>query len=819
MIFPLFRRGLIVLTSLLAGSAATLAPAATPGLDAKVRALFDQHCLDCHGKNEDQAPVLDSSVSLASLRGDSKVIVPGNPAASKLFELVSLAPDAKKRMPKNTAGDPRPPLSAEEKATLAEWIRGDDTQPNRLHLTEAEVMRAILADLQQLPAADRPWQRYVSLHNLHNQPTRLVSARDLDTHRAGLSKLINSLSWQPAIVSPKAIDPARVVYRLDLRRYGWDASMWALVARHNPYGFVNAELDAQLAAASGTSDLLWLRADWFVFACAQPPLYEQLLYPAKLVPRLLAEPARAEQHLEAALGVKPLENLRAAAKKGNSSAEAMLFGQTAAAPTAENGVLRAGFNESGVSNFANRLIERHGLASGRAYWKSYDFANSQPGTKGSLLSHPLGPVGSGLSAGDRFAFKHDGGEFIFHLPNGLQGYLLTTDTGKLLARAPDRIVQDLSRLDRQILNGISCIKCHSDGMKDPPRGLRDDIRAGAKATLAGLTTPDDLRTLENLYASEADLARIVEADRAIFRRALHAAGADDSAQEPVSFVYNFFLRNISEETLAVELDFDRTKFAKPLIEVFAASNDPEILTLAALVPGGLRREEFIPRLSLITTHLFTKQMRPFTPLAFAEFDRGGGAPSPVSPPVQKANAPVATNPAGTPFKNPYPTDVVPAAPKKAPPPTVVAPPPAPSWSDRVKAAFAGKKWVVKSGTNKGKGREISFVFDRQLEGTVFYTSKNTSGTIATEYAVTGSGRLDEAQHTLVIEWFAVNREATSISGPSSGHALTSNSDTLTSHRSTTFTVDLENKRLSSPSGNIYVELDFGSPVTWGLASP
>ena len=163
------------------------------------------------------------------------------------------------------------------------------------------------------------------------------------------------------------------------------------------------------------------------------------------MPRFLSDPSHAEQHLEAYLGVKPLENLRAAATQGTLSAEDFLAGRTTGPSAGDARVVRAGFlrGNSGVSNFANRLIERHALwddrgrPNGRAYWKSYDFKQAAPGTPGELVSHPLGPVGSGLSKGDRFAFKHDGGEVIFHLPNGLQGYLLTTADGKLLGRAPD----------------------------------------------------------------------------------------------------------------------------------------------------------------------------------------------------------------------------------------------------------------------------------------------------------------------------------------------------------------------------------------------
>ena len=87
-----------------------------------------------------------------------------------------------------------------------------------------------------------------------------------------------------------------------------------------------------------------------------------------------------------------------------------------------------GSNNSGVSNH-NRVVERHTSRYG-AYWKSYDFAGSV-GTQ-NILTHPLN-------------FTHDGGEAIFNLPNGLQGYYLANASGFRLDDAPINIVSNPRR--------------------------------------------------------------------------------------------------------------------------------------------------------------------------------------------------------------------------------------------------------------------------------------------------------------------------------------------------------------------------------------
>ena len=98
----------------------------------------------------------------------------------------------------------------------------------------------------------------------------------------------------------------------------------------------------------------------------------------------------------------------------------------------------AAFNRSGVSQ-NNRLIEWHKFAYG-SYWKSYDFGGNVG--RQNLFEHPLGP---GTADAE---FKHDGGEIIFTLPNGLQGYLLVDGQGKRIDKGPTTIVSDPKRPDR-----------------------------------------------------------------------------------------------------------------------------------------------------------------------------------------------------------------------------------------------------------------------------------------------------------------------------------------------------------------------------------
>ena len=177
------------------------------------------------------------------------------------------------------------------------------------------------------------------------------------------------------------------------------------------------------------SNIPSVHIDWFIAQASLPPLYHDLL----------SLPS-TDKELETRLGVDVDSNLRNA-------------------PGVR--VWRAGFNNSGVSN-NNRMVERHRSIHG-AYWKSYDFAGSV-GTQ-NIFNHPLD-------------FTHDGGEVIFNLPNGLQGYYLVNATGSRLDAAPINIVSNPAASDPTVRNGLSCFGCHTEGMKT----FEDQVRSVIEST-------------------------------------------------------------------------------------------------------------------------------------------------------------------------------------------------------------------------------------------------------------------------------------------------------------------------------------------------
>jgi hypothetical protein len=274
-----------------------------------------------------------------------------------------------------------------------------------------------------------------------------------------------------------------------------------------------------VSSLTGTP-LAWVRGDWFAFTASRPPLYYDLLK----LPQTFAE-------LEKQVDVDVKSNIEKFLAK------------------------RAGFQHSGVSKH-NRLIERHTIPTGY-FWTSYDFKGDRP--EQSLFVHPLGPDGAD-------AFKHDGGETIFSLPNGFQAYYLNTAPGARLDKGPTEIVLDDSQLDRAVTNGISCMGCHNQGIRQGT----DEIR---KHVFADRTFSKDVRTnVEALYPSNEEFKKLLDEDASRFRNAMLRAGLDpelDSQKvgvESINVLSKAYEKAIDLRIAAAEYGLAAEAFAQGLLD-------------------------------------------------------------------------------------------------------------------------------------------------------------------------------------------------------------------------------------------------------------
>jgi mono/diheme cytochrome c family protein len=478
------------------------ARAAEETLAGRAQAVLQTHCYRCHGKD---APakggfgyVLDRDRLVSRAR-----IVPGKPEDSELFQRVRDG-----EMP--PAKQPRP--SPENVAVLRRWIEAGalpfaSPAGPRNFVTDGEVRRLILADLQATEPRQRRFVRYLTLTHLYNAGR---PDDELQTCRVGAAKLVNSLSWHPRITVPEALDPNRIVLRIDLRHYQWNARLWDRLVSVYPY---RRDTDRALSPATGAEAAV-VRADWFVATAARPPLYHDFL-----------QLPRNDRELERLLRVDVLTDLQV---------------ETA---------VRAGFNGSGVSR-NNRLIERHDAAHG-AYWRSYDFSDSVE--RQNLFEHPLGPVPGQNS------FTHAGGELLFHLPNGLQGYLLVDGNGRRIDRAPADIVSDPRRPDHVVETGLSCLSCHTRGLIPKADQVRAHVLKNPQAF-----GDADVAAVKALYVAPAKLKALMGDDIDRFVTALAKTGVRPDDPEPISAVVERYEAGLDLPAAAAEVGLPADEFSRRL---------------------------------------------------------------------------------------------------------------------------------------------------------------------------------------------------------------------------------------------------------------
>lgn len=507
--------------------------------------VLKTYCFKCHGA-EFKVPrlnMLDLDILVETPADGDPYVLPGDPDNSMIWQRMGQAED----MP--PAEHPQP--SAEEKSIVEKWIREGaiaTVEPTRDRIEIKQVLAVITTHLNKATVeGDSPTdKRYFSIHHLHN--SNAVSAADLRLHRAALSKALNSLSTKRTIAVPQPIDDHETVFAIDLNDYGWDVDLWKSAVKSYPYGvkWRNADLNrlADLiheqmgGSLNGADAVPFIRADWFIRTATRPPVYEMLLD----LPNTLGE-------LEQKIGVNVQEDFRIGSRA----------------------LQRAGFSGSGVSRH-NRLVDRH---SGNEmnvnyYYKSYDFAKSSG--RGAISLFPLGPkFEDNPFRFNDVAFDHDGGEVIWSLANGLQGYMLADAKGNRLPgdEAPIKIVRDVNEFSGTpvITNGISCIGCHKKGIIDYSDNIQNNLVYGGERG----------QKIQELFVKDEKLKPLLQADRKIFVDALKKCvspflkeGEDygngtpferiEDTPEPVTTVSRWYDRDLTAVDAAAELDSDLDEF-------------------------------------------------------------------------------------------------------------------------------------------------------------------------------------------------------------------------------------------------------------------
>lgn len=152
-----------------------------------------------------------------------------------------------------------------------------------------------------------------------------------------------------------------------------------------------------------------------------------------------------------------------------------------------------------------------------SWWQTFDI-DSDPVKKKNLLRL----LGTAL---DRVDFDHQAEEIYFTSPNGLWFLLACNNQGVLQQTVPDSIASDdqTTSKDARIHVGMSCYRCHAEGLRpledwgrETYRQAEDAVKTGQ--VLLGSPDPKKLARLKQLYLS--DLPDRLETDQLAYAKRL-----------------------------------------------------------------------------------------------------------------------------------------------------------------------------------------------------------------------------------------------------------------------------------------------------------
>jgi len=399
-----------------------------------------------------------------------------------------------------------------------------------------EMFQLMVDDVQRLDPDDRLFTRYLSLLSRFNAG---VCSADLAVDRRALAEVVNLLSSNSRIVLPQAINAEETLYRIDLRDYGWERPVtidnvdyidgWEAIAGTSPYSmpFVGIAADA-LTIETGTLVSLLDSAALIDVAAAGSPYY-------------------------ALIGVdraRPLDDF-------------LLNGLGVVGTALEaTDALWAGVEQS-------RLFRRPQLAIRRALgvrqgyvWESRAALDEQT----SLLASPLA-----LPQGEAYV--------IFSLPNKLFGYAIA-DRNRAVA-VDTELVIDQNQGNFRVISAISCLDCHTDGLQP----IVDEVLPYVQANPINYDQ-DTFDTVQDKFASNAELVRRINTDNAERRAALDALSIPAGSRDPVSQVYFAFDRDLDLNRAAGELGVSPEVLRARLPELDS--------NLAVLTSSTLDRDDFAP---------------------------------------------------------------------------------------------------------------------------------------------------------------------------------------------------------------------------------
>lgn len=437
---------------------------------------------------------------------------------------------------------------------------------------------AALADARGVGAAGAS-TRYLSL-----SAVPVAQRKEL---RAAVAFWVNSLSKEPIIVQPRLVGAE--VLALDLHDYGMDAQTWDRFAQVDPYYTVRVVTiwpggvwtDGR-SYAKGSFSLTSTEPARWLDQLAMAELYQRT---ASRAPLLRADWFLAQVAIQADRKVGYYDLLGVGKKRADF--EKLVGMDRAAAVRVKKEV--AAIVDTSIVTLHNRHIYRFQTLLG-AYWETRDAVKNED------VSNALR-----LLNGD---FKHNAEEVVASLPNGMFAFWLGNAAGDRADTAPDNIASDglSTSTDRRVHPGLSCVRCHSDGLRSIDCWFR---RVYAPPDQFFVAAP--LRALRFRQLYQSDIGRLIERDKGDYAESLKRANGllpGDNAKIVASVWSLYNDQPITVDVAARECGVTVEKFVAAIRAV--PIPDPILFALAKQPSIPARREHWEESFILAMTGLFAE---------------------------------------------------------------------------------------------------------------------------------------------------------------------------------------------------------------------
>jgi hypothetical protein len=488
--------------------------AANDPLTQRILGILELNCSGCHGAaglgGMNYITDFDQLVA-------NKKVIKGDADASPIYIALS-----QQRMPPPAVLDQRP--SAGDIELIRTWIDGlaevDECTNNGEFVSFDTMYATMVLDIQKQDAGDRPFIRYLGVANAFNSG---ACGAALQREQYALLKTVNSLSTETQIRQPTPIDSRGLIYRIDIRDYGWDEAVTVQPGATKVVGGVvtNVDPNAPIAFDDKWDAILNFSAPYAVeFTGDDADVLKQQTQ--TLVPFL-----QVDAFIEAA----STENLYYAMTNAPATL-GELFNQLGvdAVDQQDRRILtRAGFSTSGVSKQERSLSRFETNQPGGNFWVSFDFKDQQGFQNASIYQDPFG---ADLAAA--------GGEMIYSLPNGMMAFYVAANDGlgSRLTEAPTDVVVDPTQVKNAgaVTNGVSCNGCHQRGMI----AFTDTVRDRVIEDQLNFDS-DTFEDVMEIYVPKSDMDKLIQADNDYFQRSLAASGVPVDLRDPVTHLYLDFV--------------------------------------------------------------------------------------------------------------------------------------------------------------------------------------------------------------------------------------------------------------------------------------